>query len=109
MPAVTSLPTMVMTRGPCSTTSGTRISNTRSDTPRWRRTGFEIFGAKAYFYGQLPKKQHTSCSDQAGGQRDQQRQSENGKERCDVPHVMHASESATQRDAGCVLQRTSAA
>jgi integrase len=47
MPAASSSPTMVMTRGPCSITSGTRTSNTRLDTPRWRPTGFEISGAKA--------------------------------------------------------------
>ena len=38
------LATMAMTPGPCSTTSGTRTSSTRSDTPKWRPTGSRTFG-----------------------------------------------------------------
>jgi integrase len=48
MPAASSSPTMVTTPDRCSTTSGTRTSNTRLNTPTWPPTGFEISGAKAY-------------------------------------------------------------
>src|SRR5262249_29632719 len=44
MPVGSSWPTMVTTRAPCSTTSGTRTSSTRSDTPKWRPTGSRTFG-----------------------------------------------------------------
>src|SRR6516164_4451594 len=44
MPAGSSWPMMAMTPGPCSTTSGTRTSSTRSDTPKWRPTGSRTFG-----------------------------------------------------------------
>ena len=43
-PAGSSWPTMATTRGPCSTTLGTRTSNTRSGTPTWRPTGSKTFG-----------------------------------------------------------------
>src|SRR6516165_9141489 len=39
-----SWPTMVTTRAPCSTTSGTRTSSTPSGTPKWRPTGSRTFG-----------------------------------------------------------------
>src|SRR5262249_55137692 len=45
MPVGSSSPTMVTTRAPCSTISGTRTSSTRCATPKWRRTGSRIFGA----------------------------------------------------------------
>src|SRR6516164_6693470 len=35
---------MATTRGPCSTTSGTRTFSTRSGTPTWRQTGSRTFG-----------------------------------------------------------------
>src|SRR5262249_15304270 len=38
MPASLSWPTMATTRGPCSTTSGTRTSSARSATPSFRPT-----------------------------------------------------------------------
>jgi len=44
MPAGSSWPMMATTRAPCSTTSGTRTSNTRSGTPTWRPTGSKTFG-----------------------------------------------------------------
>src|SRR6516225_1155240 len=44
MPAGSSSPTMATTRAPCSTTLGTRTSNTRSGTPTWRRTASKTFG-----------------------------------------------------------------
>src|SRR6516165_1011290 len=44
MPAGLSWPTMATTPGPCSTTSGTRTSSTRSGTPKWRPTGSKAFG-----------------------------------------------------------------
>src|SRR5262245_32500854 len=44
MPVDSSWPTTATTRGPCSTTSGTRTFSTRSDTPRWRPTGSRTFG-----------------------------------------------------------------
>src|SRR6516225_4073458 len=44
MPVGSSWLTMATTRGPCSTTSGTRTSSTRSDTPKWRPTDSRIFG-----------------------------------------------------------------
>jgi putative ABC transport system substrate-binding protein len=44
MPVGSSSPTMATTRGRCSTTSGTRTSNTRSGTPNWRPTGSRTFG-----------------------------------------------------------------
>jgi len=44
MPVGSSSPTMATTRGPCSTTSGTRTSSTRSDTPKWRQTGSRTLG-----------------------------------------------------------------
>src|SRR5262245_47280125 len=44
MPAGSSSPTMATTRGPCSTTSGTRTSSTRSGTPKWRPTASRTFG-----------------------------------------------------------------
>ena len=37
-------PMVATTRGPCSTTSGTRTSSTPSGTPKWRPTGSRIFG-----------------------------------------------------------------
>src|SRR5262249_56807483 len=37
-PVAPSSPMTATTRGPCSTTSGTRTSSTRSDTPKWRQT-----------------------------------------------------------------------
>src|SRR6516162_2233490 len=43
-PVGSSSPTMATTRAPCSTTSGTRTSSTRSDTPKWRPTGSRTFG-----------------------------------------------------------------
>ena len=39
IPVGSSSPTMGTTRGLCRTTSGTRTSTTRSDTPKWRPTG----------------------------------------------------------------------
>jgi Ca2+-binding RTX toxin-like protein len=44
MPAGSSWRTMATTRGPCSTTSGTRTSSTRSGTPKWRPTDSRTFG-----------------------------------------------------------------
>src|SRR5262249_6086412 len=44
MPAGLSWPTTATTRGPCSTTSGTRTFSTPSDTPKWRPTDSRIFG-----------------------------------------------------------------
>src|SRR5262249_31970163 len=44
LPAGSSSPTMATTRGPCSTTSDTRTSSTRSGTPTWRQTGSRTFG-----------------------------------------------------------------
>src|SRR6516164_513384 len=44
MPAGSSSPTMATTRGPCSTTSGTRTFSTRSGTPKWRPTDSRTFG-----------------------------------------------------------------
>src|SRR6516162_777945 len=44
MPAGSSSPTMATTRGPCSTTSGTRTFSTPSDTPKWRPTDSKTFG-----------------------------------------------------------------
>src|SRR5215468_3833583 len=44
MPVVLSSPTMATTRGPCSTTSGTRTFGTRSGTPRWRPIASGTFG-----------------------------------------------------------------
>src|SRR5262245_26310875 len=35
---------MATTRGPCSTTSATRTSSTRSGTPKWRRIASRTFG-----------------------------------------------------------------
>ena len=43
-PAGLSSPTMATIPAPCNTTSGTRTSSTRSDTPKWRPTGSRIFG-----------------------------------------------------------------
>src|SRR5262249_32633978 len=45
MPVVLSSPMMATTRGPCSITSGTRTSSTRSGTPRWHLIASRIFGA----------------------------------------------------------------
>src|SRR5262245_50700771 len=53
MPAGSSWPTMAMTRAPCSTTSGTRTSSTRSDTPKWRPTGSRTFGGADLTSGRL--------------------------------------------------------
>src|SRR6516162_7388890 len=44
MPVGSNWPMMAMTPGPCSTTSGTRTSSTRSGTPTWRRTASKTFG-----------------------------------------------------------------
>src|SRR5215831_11841675 len=44
MPVGSSWPMMATTRGPCSTTSGTRTSSTRSGTPNWRRIASRTFG-----------------------------------------------------------------
>src|SRR5262249_43385668 len=44
MPVGSSSRTTAMTPGPCSTTSGTRTSSTRSDTPKWRPTDSRTFG-----------------------------------------------------------------
>src|SRR5499425_1786089 len=44
MPVGSSSPTMATTRAPCSTTSGTRTSSTRSGTPKWRPTVSRTFG-----------------------------------------------------------------
>src|SRR5215475_165634 len=44
MPVGSSSPTMATTRGPCSSTSGTRTSSTRSGTPNWRPTASRTFG-----------------------------------------------------------------
>src|SRR5262249_44823120 len=44
MPVGSSSPMMATTRGPCSTTSATRTSSTRSGTPKWRPTGSRTFG-----------------------------------------------------------------
>src|SRR6516225_5824641 len=44
MPAGSSWPTMATTRGPCSTTLGTRTFSTRSGIPKWRPTGSKTFG-----------------------------------------------------------------
>src|SRR5262249_5187820 len=43
-PAGSSSPTMATIPALYSTTSGTRTSSTRSDTPTWRPTGSRIFG-----------------------------------------------------------------
>src|SRR6516165_5269726 len=43
-PVGSSSRTMATTRAPCSTTSGTRTSSTRSGTPKWRPTGSRTFG-----------------------------------------------------------------
>src|SRR5262249_31073658 len=45
MPVGSSSPTMATTRGPCSITSGTRTSSTRSGTPKWHLIASRIFGA----------------------------------------------------------------
>src|SRR6516225_1277486 len=44
MPAGLSWPTTATTRAPCSTTSGTRTSSTRSGIPNWRPTASKTFG-----------------------------------------------------------------
>src|SRR6516162_6283422 len=44
MPAGSSWPMMATTRGPCSTTLGTRTFSTRSGIPKWRPTGSKTFG-----------------------------------------------------------------
>jgi len=44
MPAGSSSPTTATTRGPCSTTSGTRTFSIRSGTPKWRPTASRTFG-----------------------------------------------------------------
>src|SRR6516225_1164914 len=44
MPVGSNWPMMAMTPGPCSTTSGTRTSSTRSGIPKWRPTGSRTFG-----------------------------------------------------------------
>src|SRR6516225_9807783 len=44
MPAGSSSQMMATTRGPCSTTLGTRTFSTPSDTPKWRPTDSRIFG-----------------------------------------------------------------
>jgi hypothetical protein len=44
MPVGSSSPTMATTRGPCSTTSGTRTFSIRSGTPTWRPTASRTFG-----------------------------------------------------------------
>src|SRR6516164_2064880 len=44
MPAGSSSPMMATTRGPCSTTSGTRTFSTPSGTPKWRPTASKTFG-----------------------------------------------------------------
>ena len=44
MPAGSSSPTIATTRAPCSTTSGTGTSSTRSGTPTWRPIGSRTFG-----------------------------------------------------------------
>src|SRR5262249_49772958 len=44
MPVVLNSPMMATTHGLCSTTSGTRTSSIRSDTPKWRPTGSRTFG-----------------------------------------------------------------
>src|SRR6516164_2237828 len=44
MPVGSSSQMMATTRGPCSTTSGTRTSSTRSGTPNWRPTASRTFG-----------------------------------------------------------------
>ena len=44
MPVGSNSRTMATTPGPCSTTSGTRTSSTRSDTPKWRPIGSRTFG-----------------------------------------------------------------
>src|SRR5262249_57239886 len=38
------LQAILSTRGRCGTTSGTRTSSTRSDTPKWRQIGSRTFG-----------------------------------------------------------------
>src|SRR5262249_16834463 len=72
VPAGLSWPTMATTRGPCSTTSGTGTSSTRSGTPNWRPTASRTFGgidddggrqvlAASYSspYGAAPPSRHT--------------------------------------------------
>ena len=44
MPVGSSSRTMATTRGPCSTTSGTRTFSTQSGTPKWRLTASRTFG-----------------------------------------------------------------
>jgi len=44
MPVGSSSLTMATTRGPCSTTSATRTSTTRSGTPKWHPTASRTFG-----------------------------------------------------------------
>src|SRR5262249_28834045 len=44
MPVGSSSRTMATTRGPCSTTLGTRTSSTPSEIPKWRQTDSRIFG-----------------------------------------------------------------
>src|SRR5262249_33840623 len=48
-----SSPMMATTHGRCSTTSGTRTSSTRSDTPKWRQTGSRTFGEADVSLGHL--------------------------------------------------------
>jgi hypothetical protein len=48
-----SLPTTATTRGPSSTTSGTRTSSTRSGTPKWRPTASRTFGEADLSLGHL--------------------------------------------------------
>src|SRR5262249_31724058 len=43
-PAASRPPRYATTRGPCSTTSGTGTSSTRSGTPNWRPTASRTFG-----------------------------------------------------------------
>jgi len=52
-PEGSSSPTMAMTPGPCSTTSGTRTFSTRSGIPNWRRTGSRTFGEADLTSGRL--------------------------------------------------------
>src|SRR6516162_6872379 len=60
MPAGSSWPMMATTRGPCSTTLGTRTSSTPSGTPKWRPTSSRTFGGTEPVLG-LGSGRHGGC------------------------------------------------
>src|SRR5262249_6274334 len=68
MPVGSSSPTMATTRGPCSTTSGTKTFNTRSGTPKWLRTASKTFGGTDNGKSRIaPRSRVTSARSRARG------------------------------------------